>query len=280
MKNLDYKNFKYHDSYGILEPRNEAFDGFPILKNQVHHVEEWLNSKAQQHQNMYRDQNMYRAAFLAINYYHVSNIVNLMHQTGNSIAMKMLKIYGDGNAHHYDETRLKLFPNKPYGHDIDCWQSLKKRKLIELAYKGNHGKQFFKITDLGKEILKIISVNYAFYRIFRWFKFDDQTKAIEHMVQADLQGEKSWEDQEPKVVIELLEAMFNPDSDMHKLGSCYRWMNIFMRTLATQANFYELVKNPEIMEWLENHKLQYPGIEIILKKINSKSLKKKFSAID
>ena len=94
-------------------------------------------------------------------------------------------------------------------------------------------------------------------------------------MKADLAGEESWKDLLPESIVDFLEALFNPSSDIRRLGSAYRWMNNFMYLLKNNDDFYDKIDSPEIMSWLEKNKDRYPDVSRFLLIFNKMQKKKK-----
>ena len=228
-----YHSMTLHDSYGILDPMTVD----TALRSLVHLSKRYGSSS------------------------------NLLHATSNQVTMKMLKIYEDGNEHHYTDVIHILFPDRGYGHDIDCWRSLVKRGMISLSSKHSHGKMFYKISDFGREVLSIVEANRLYSRISRWFKVDDDDRCAA-MMEADLRGEEAWKDLLPESFIELFEALFNPTSSLRRIGSCYRWMNNTVWLIKSNNEFYQKIDCPEVMTWLQEHKNIYRGIDKFLNIVN------------
>ena len=246
--NLD----EFHDNYGILVPRGIYFIKCPCLTEHSMKSKQvrdtwWLDNSQNHYENYGRRE-----------------ALNLAHATSSHITMKMLAVYRDGNEYHYHDVCKAL--NIAQGHDIDCWRSLVDRGLIAFSSKRSYGKQYFRITPFGQEVLEIVNANQVYYRVARWFKIkgDDVFTA---MMKADLNGEESWRDLLPETINALLEALFNPQSRIHQIGSVYRWMNNFMYLVKSNREFLEKVNVPETRAWLDSHMTSYPGVATFLKKL-------------
>lgn len=236
------------DSHNILNPTNQIMiNEFPCFNRYASSI----------------SPNTYNS--LSKTYRIKNNIYNFIHSTNGLITMKMLRVYEDGKEHSYFDICNRF--NFTYGHDIDCWKSLRTNQLIEFSSKHGHGREYYVITEIGKELIKILDINQAYYKIARWLKIKDEDERIRISMQCDLQGEESWKDLMPESINALLENLFNPNSDMHNIGSCYRWMNNIINFLKTDKSFYENMNNPEVIAWFNAHK-QYDGVETFLKKFN------------
>lgn len=259
-----------HDNYGILDQSHSPLDGYPMLKkhsrkNRMVRFYDW------------HDNNKVKSR---IDNYGLREAMNLAHATTGHVTMKMLKIFEDGNEHNYREIVEKLFPEKGYGHDIDCYRSLENRGMIEFSSKHSHGQKFYKITDFGQEILRVVQTNQVYFRVARWFKIKGETDICTAMMKADLNGEESWKDLLPETLIAFLNALFNPNSEIHKLGSVYRWMNNFMYLLKTNDEFYEKIDCPEVLAWLQENKDNNVSVARFLvkfQKMQKKRAKKSFN---
>ncbi len=246
------------DSYKILEPTDFVFNGFTKL-------DEYANTLSASYDG-------WSGHKVLSNVKHAKIAKNLSYAVAGQVTMKMLKVYADGNEHHYNEVCDSL--DLAYGHDIDCWRSLISRNMIALSSKKAYGRKFYTITDFGKEILHVIEANNVYFRIARWFKIkgEDMYSA---MLKADLAGEESWKDLLPESIVDFLEALFNPSSEIRRLGSAYRWMNNFMYLLKNNDDFYDKIDNPEVMSWLEQNKDRYPAASRFLLMFNKMQKKKK-----
>lgn len=250
----------FHDNYGILEPRKICFINCPQLsmhaqlthRIEPHRWSSWTETK--------------------IVNYGLTESLNLIYATSGQVTMKMLKVYEDGNEHHYSEVCNAL--DLSYGHDIDCWRSLEKRGLIAFSSKHSRGKKYYRITPFGQEVLEIIAANQVYYRIARWFKIKGDPTV--EMMKADLAGEESWKDMLPETFNALLEALFNSSSRIRQIGSAYRWMNNLMYLLKTNPEFREKINNPETQAWIDGHINVYPGLAAFalkIKNVNKKTAK-------
>ena len=240
-----------HDNYKILKPGAFSSTEYPLLKSyslKTRIIKDYFGES-------YLDS------------YGAREVANLIHSTSSHMAMKMLQIFEDGHEHHYREIVEKLFPEKGYGHDLDCFRSLENRKMIKFSSKHSHGMKFYRITDFGREMLKVVKANQVYFRVARWFKIKGEDICTA-MMKADLNGEESWKDLLPETLITLLESLFNPASEIRLLGSAYRWMNNFMYLLKTNDEFYEKIDNPDVLAWLQANKAKYSSIETFLNKFS------------
>lgn len=243
---MTYLGKIFKDSYGILKPTSNVLVGYPAFE------------------------------------YARVTALNAMHATHNNVYIKYLKCYGDGNLHTYKEIHKKIFPNEAYGKDIDCWKIIRNNKFITFDSKGRHGIQFFKITDLGRELLKIVDANQVCHKIFRWYKIDDD-KRESAMIEADLNGESSYLDLEPESFIAMFDALLDDNSELSRIGSRYRFLNKVMRAYATIDDFRVKASDPKVRSWLEektkdademdSYKLFLKAITKIDKRIAKKALK-------
>lgn len=248
-----------HDNYKILEPSALSLAGYPRLKA---HAEKTRLLRYYDYTYGLDGSRVSRETTRVENY-GAREAANLIHATAGHVTMKMLKVYEDGNEHHYLEVcqHLELAP----GHDIDCWRSLEDRGLISFSSKRDHGKKFYRITDLGQEVLRATRANQVYFRVARWFKIKGEDVCTA-MMKADLNGEESWKDLLPETLEALLEALFNPASEIHALGSVYRWMNNFMYLLKNNDEFYEKIDCPEVHTWLQANKDKYSAVSRFLVK--------------
>ena len=247
---IDISNL--HDNYKILEPGAFSSTEYPLLKSHSLKTISYGYGKLGK---------------LGIDAYGAREVANLIHSTSGHVTMQMLQIFEDGHEHNYREIVEKLFPEKGYGHDIDCYRILEKRKMIEFSSKHSHGMKFYTITDFGREMLRGVKANQVYFRVARWFKIKGEDICAA-MMKADLNGEESWKDLLPETLIALLESLFNPASEIRLLGSAYRWMNNFMYLLMTNDEFYEKIDNPDVLAWLQANKAKYSSIETFLKKFS------------
>ena len=240
-----------HDNYKILEPGELSSIEYPLLKSHSLKIRTFKDYWGTHY----------------LDSYGAREVANLIHSTSGQVTMRMLQIFEDGHEHHYREIVEKLFPEKGYGHDIDCFRSLEKYKMIEFSSKHSHGRKFYRITNFGREMLKVVKANQVYFRVARWFKIKGEDICTA-MMKADLNGEESWKDLLPETLTALLESLFNPASEIRLLGSAYRWMNNFMYLLKTNDEFYEKIDNPDVLAWLQANKAKYSSIETFLKKFS------------
>lgn len=183
----------------------------------------------------------------------VREAYNLCHMTNGKTVMKILRLYADGQDHHYSEISAVLFPGKGPGHDIDSFKSLINRGMVKFAGKGKRGRMLYKITPFGQEILKICDMNDVYYKPMRWFCMDED-EMFTNMLKADMGDDDTGYDTSPEALLNLMKQIFDVNSPIAKLGSRYRWFNKFMQKLLTNQSFYETVNAPETNAWLDEHK--------------------------
>ena len=232
MDNSQYYALKLEDANHILESRSHGYVGYPLIES--------LAQKFDPSQ---------------------PNLpTSLLHSNLEQIRIRMLKTYEDGNEHHYMEMHNALFPNKKRGYDADSWKSLVTQRLIEFYRTGPRNLKFYKITNLGREVLRAADANQIYFRVARWFKKNENpyAKAIAY----DMSNNTcSYEDLDPKTIIELLENLFNPDSHIRQMGTAYRWMNNLVYLIKTNQYFFEILDNPDITAWLAKNADNYLGIK-------------------
>lgn len=198
-----------------------------------------------------------------VNFLHAINFLNKtkskIYSTNGMVTMKMLKIFADGNEHHYDDILLALFPGKSKGYDIDCFNGLKYNCFIEFSSKHTYGKMYYKITKLGKEMLKICEVNQPYYRIFRWIRFKGND-LFQAMMKEDLNGGNTSMDLTPESMLELLKNIFDKNSKMRKIGSAYRWLNNVINAYKQNDEAYSLINSELVEKWMNENSLTNPEI--------------------
>jgi len=227
-----------HDSHKLLTPMRMTFDLTPILKAKVENVKPYKT---------------YAGSTVMKRNVEVKAAHNLCHMTFGKVTMKVLKFFEDGNEHNYREIRSIMFPDKILGHDVDCYNSLRDRDMIEFSSKGKHGVMFFRITPFGQEILNICKINDVYYKTMRWFCLDED-EMFSALMKADMGDEDTRDDISTESILNLVKSLLSTESSIAKLGSRYRFMNKFMQKILTSQNFYEAVNQPEINSWLDEHK--------------------------
>lgn len=149
-----------------------------------------------------------------------------LHLNKDIVYIKMLNVFNDGNPYSYiDVFNSVLKPQgKRKGYNIDQFKNLINEGYIQYSNVGNTGKtRYYKITEFGKSILEIASINNAAYRVIRHFTKCDNNEFIAKMIQEDLEGGESWNDLSPETLIIMLKSIF--EGDIHKIGSHCYWMN-------------------------------------------------------
>ena len=236
---------KVSDSYRILDPSYMDLGDFPEFERYSITRKPWYI------ESLTTDD---------IAKYSIEKTKSKIYSINGTVTMKMLKIFADGNEHHYDDIWLALFPDKNKGHDIDCFNGLKDNCFIEFSSKHAHGKMYYKITELGKEMLKICDVNQPYYRIFRWIKFKGNN-IYEAMMKADLQyGENTSMDLSDESMLDLLKNIFDKTSKMRKIGSAYRWLNNVINAYKQNDQVYSLINSELVEKWMNENSLTNPEI--------------------
>jgi hypothetical protein len=109
-----------------------------------------------------------------------------LHLNKDMIYVKMLNVFNDGNPYSYiDVFNSVLKPQgKRKGYNIDQFKNLINEGYIQYSNVGNTGKtRYYKITDFGKSILEMASINNAAYRVIRHFTKCDNNDFIAKMIQ-------------------------------------------------------------------------------------------------
>lgn len=233
------------DAYGILDPSYMDLGDFPEFERYSITCKPWYIK------NLTTD---------AIAKYSIEKAKSKIYSTNGTVTMKMLKIFEDGNEHHYDDVWFALFPDKNKGHDMDCFRGLMQSKFIAFSSKHKYGKIFYKITPAGRDVLKICDVNQPYCRIFRWIKFKGNN-IFEAMMKTDLQyGENTSMDLSAESMLDLLKNIFDKTSKMRKIGSAYRWLNHVINAYKQNDQAYSLINSELVMSWINENSLTNPEI--------------------
>lgn len=169
------------------------------------------------------------------------------------IYIQMLKVFEDGNLHHYSDIYDLLFkPNNcNYGHDMDLFKMLRSTGMIGNETKGARGKLFYSITPFGKKILEMADINEAAYRIIRHFTSDPDL-AREKFMHEDLMGiGQSWNDLTEDSLKEMLESVFSPNGKIFGIKSHHYWVNKIIKCYKTSDEFRAMF-TPSIKAMMEN----------------------------
>ena len=141
---------------------------------------------------------------------------------------------------------------KPYGNDIASFNGLRENNLIELDYKGKYGRKFYKLTTLGKLVLDAAKKNHVVYKVLRHFmKFEGDFEA--HVVQVSFNPE-TMADLDPETFVNMIDAILNESSDLHKLGTYAYWCQKLLTCLKSSSNFFDMFMCDEVKAWFEEHK--------------------------
>lgn len=163
---------------------------------------------------------------------------------------------------------------KPYGNNIASFNGLRDNNLIELDYKGKYGRKFYKLTTLGKLVLDAAKKNHVVYKVLRHFmKFEGDFEA--HVVQVSFNPE-TMEDLDPKTFVNMIDAILNDNSDLHKLGTYAYWCQKLLTCLKSSSNFFDMFMCDEVKAWFEEHKEEYnvKNFKKVLDKIAKKYARK------
>lgn len=192
--------------------------------------------------------------------------------------IKFLKIFEDCKHHSYQDIYDEfLLPHgKPYGNDKDTFMILVKKNLIEEDGKGLKGTKLYKITDFGKEILRIASVNNRVHRVLKHFtKFSDDAVWAD-IISTALTSEDYVSDDDPKIVNIMLDEILCPGSNMQQIGSHYFWCKQLVKCMKKSKEFYELLSSPEVVDHISKMAKEIPGfvqLDQMLKKTAKKIAK-------
>ena len=190
---------------------------------------------------------------ISVNVNDVSKMNKYVNVSRAKIYVQMLKVFEDGNLHHYSDIYDLLFkPNNcNYGHDIDLFKMLRTTGMIGNETKGARGKLFYSITPFGKKILEIADINEAAYRIIRHFTSDPDL-AREKFMREDLMGiGQSWNDLTEDSLKEMLESVFSPNGKIFKNKSHHYWVNKIVKCYKTSDEFRAMF-TPSIKAMMKN----------------------------
>lgn len=176
----------------------------------------------------------------------------MSHTTGQFYVKMLLKIEKCSCCYEDIWTALLKPRGKPYGNDINSFNRLRDNNLIELDYKGKYGRKFYKLTKLGQLVLDAAKKNHVVYKVLRHFmKFEGDFEA--HVVQVSFNPE-TMTDLDPETFVNMIDAILNDNSDLHKLGTYAYWCQKLLTCLKSSSNFFDMFMCPEVKAWLEEHK--------------------------
>ena len=189
--------------------------------------------------------------------------------------IKFLKMFENGTRHTYlDVYNMFLQPRgKKFGNDKDTFIGLADRCMIEEDGKIGHNKAY-KITDFGREILRIASVNNRVHRVLRhYMKFKGDDVYVD-LVSSALTNEDFTPDNDIDIVCKMLDELLVPGSDVQTIGSHYHWCNQLLKCLKTSEAFLELMQDKEVSEHIEEMGKKIPGFVKLKMAIDAVSRKR------
>lgn len=140
---------------------------------------------------------------------------------------------------------------KPFGNDRLSFDGLYKNNLIKFDYRGKYGRKFYKLTKLGQLVIDAARKNHVAYKVLRHFmKFEGDFEA--HVINVSLNPE-TIEDLEDKAFVDMLAAILDDNSDLHKLGTYAYWCQKLLACLKSSSNFFDMFMCPEVKKWLDEH---------------------------
>lgn len=213
--------------------------------------------------------NSLKIPFFSISYLHVSE---------DLVYMKFLKTLEDGESRTWDEIARAALPDKSIGTDIDSFKSLIPHFV---GQNGKRGRKFlYNITPAGKDLLAVAKENMVYYRVARWFapKIGD---VCEYVMNRQLKtGDASfyYDDVTDDAALDLVKALLDTKSRIHKIGSAYRFLRNFFGLVNRNDQFFDLINCEKVNRWLEeneNMKLEIQEFKKKFAKAQKKWAKKR-----
>lgn len=185
---------------------------------------------------------------------------NLRHCVRGLGYAKYLLGFENGNP----MTRKEAAQKTNYNLGVDNWKRLMQWKVLDPAGTGKYGVIFYKLSEDGMHVIEMIKANDPFYQLMKWYDktLDDDSRTIAIM-EADLNGEDASKALMPEGFINMLDAIFNPESLCRKTGASYRWINKIVYMIKTNDEFLEKMLNVKVNDWMCNH-FHWDGVENLL----------------
>lgn len=175
-----------------------------------------------------------------------------MTRTFGNLYVRMLECIEHQPCSYHEIYAQVLKPRgTPFGNDTLLFNSLEHNGFVELDHLGKWKRRFFRLSPLGKLILDTARANHAVYKVLRHFlKFDGNDFEF-HMMSIETNLE-TIDDVTPSAFIEMLDAILDPASKLHEIGSYFYWCNKLVECLKKKPDFFNLFNCPEVRSWLDS----------------------------
>ena len=199
-----------------------------------------------------------------------STMISYLHVSEDMVYIKFLKTLEDGKSQTWNEIAHATLPNKKRGTDFDSFNYLIPRFVNQ---NGKIGKKFlYNITPAGKDLLAIAKDNMVYYRIARWFAPRTGGNVYAYVINQQLKtGDITsyYNDVTEDTALDLVKALLDKKSRIHKIGSAYRFLRNFFRLVNNNIQFFNVINCEKVNKWLEENKNIKPEIRAFMKKFSN-----------
>ena len=182
----------------------------------------------------------------------IKHFSKYVYRTLGNVFVKMLSCMENMSCSYHEIYNQILAPRgKSFGNDQLLFFDMERRGLMELDYLGKYKRRFFKLTDLGRLVLETAKKNNVAYKVLRHFiKLQDDFDV--YMIQTSFNPETTF-DVTPMAFVDMLDAIFDENGDLHKIGSYSYWCVKLLDSLKKNENFFKLFNCTEVNGWIDAH---------------------------
>ena len=204
--------------------------------------------------------------------YNIRIFQKYLYKTSGSFNIRMLMEMSKRPCSYHEIYNIFLKPRgKPFGNDMTLFRAINANGLCKIHSIGKYKRKFYVPTDFGNLVLDIVKKNDVAYKVLRhYMKGIDDFEAYALTVDLD---PSTMDDLSPKSFVKMLDAIFNEDSDLHKIGSYSYWGEKLVSCVKNNENCFNMTNDPEVKAWLFSN-MSNPSVAFF-SKILSKIAKKR-----
>ena len=193
------------------------------------------------HENEYLEQN-------------IRSFTKFLTKTSGALYIKMLMEMEKRPCSYHEIYEAVLKPRGiAFGNDTLLFKTLSANGLAKIHSIGKYKRKFYVPSKFGELVLDIVKKNEVAYKVLRHFMKFDGENYESHMMTIQFNPLTS-NDLTTESFVNMLDAILNPDSDLHKIGSYAYWCQKLIACLKKHEEFYDIFNCPEINEYLEANK--------------------------
>jgi len=180
----------------------------------------------------------------------VRNHPGVLRANMDMVYTRMIEVFKDGELHTYKEVWEKTMKDLPLSRGRMSFQNVVRSGYIkEIDNGGNNRSIRYRITDLGREILKIARRNQKVFNFLRHFKDKDKDDYFAAILKKELESGKIAEDLTPEGILKAFEALCSEENqEAYRLGNYEVYEKRLWRLIGETSALDEIVTDPVVLD--------------------------------